>query len=154
MNKGVKFRAYPNKEQQNLIGRTFGCCRLIYNKGLAMRDEAYESGERIGYYQTSAMLPGLKRQSDFAFLKDVDSIALQLTNRRNDFLQKQSTILVRENQTICIEDLNVKGMLRNHKLAKYISSVSWSKFFTMSKTGNVQTVMQSITEIPTQVETF
>ena len=31
----------------------------------------------------------------------------------------------------CVEDLNVKGMLRNHKLARHISSVSWSKFFTM-----------------------
>ena len=42
----------------------------------------------------------------------------KITNQRNDFLQKQSTMLVRENQTICIEDLNVKGMICNHKLAK------------------------------------
>ena len=55
----------------------------------------------------------------------------KVTNQRNDFLQKESTKLVRENQTICIEDLNIKGMLRNHKLAKAISSVSWSKFFVM-----------------------
>ncbi len=45
-------------------------------------------------------------------------------NQRNDFLQKQSTILIRENQTICIEDLKVKNMMRNHKLAQHISSVS------------------------------
>ena len=55
----------------------------------------------------------------------------KITNQRNDFLQKQSTLLVRENQTICIEDLNVKGMLRNHKLARSIASVSWAKFFKM-----------------------
>lgn len=54
-----------------------------------------------------------------------------VTNRRNDFLQKLSTKLVSANQTICIEDLNVKGMVRNHRLAKAISSISWSKFFTM-----------------------
>ena len=47
-----------------------------------------------------------------------------VTNQRNDFLQKQSSILVRENQTICIEDLNVKGMVKNHRLAKSIASVS------------------------------
>lgn len=55
----------------------------------------------------------------------------KITNQRNDFLQKQSTMLVRENQTVCIEDLNVKGMIRNHKLSRSIASVSWSKFFSM-----------------------
>ena len=63
----------------------------------------------------------------------VAKIHEKIANQRNDFLQKQSTILVSENQTICIKDLNVKGMIRNHKLAKAIASVSWSKFFTMLK---------------------
>lgn len=293
MQKGVKFRIYPNREQKNLINQTLGCCRLIYNKGLAMRNEAYENGDKIGYSQTSAMLTELKKCGDFSFLKVVDSIALQqtlrdldrgfvnffqkraahpafkskhnhtqsyrtvnqrgnirivgryiklpklgfvkmrqsmdvgkinnvtikrtptdkyfavlnvkfepqpkpnnggyigidvgvkdfysdsngnvvknpkylektmrklireqrklsrkqkgsnnrdkqrvkvslihekITNQRNDFLQKQSTILIRENQTICIENLKVKNMMRNHKLAQHICSVSWSKFFDM-----------------------
>ena len=293
MQKGIKFRIYPNREQQKLINQTLGCCRLIYNKGLAMRNDAYENGNKIGYSQTSAMLTELKKCEDFAFLKAVDSIALQqslrdldrgfvnffqkraahptfkskhnrhqsyrtvnqgdnirivgryiklpklgfvkirqsmeagkinnvtiehtptgkyfvvlnvefepqprannggligidvgikefysdsngnavlnpkyleksmrklireqrklsrkqkgsnnrnkqrikvalvhekITNQRNDFLQKQSTMLVRENQTICIEDLNVKSMIRNHKLAQHIGSASCSKFFDM-----------------------
>ena len=293
MQKGIKFRIYPNREQKNFIHQTLGCCRLIYNRGLAMRKESYEEGKKIGYTQTSAMLTELKRQEEFAFLKAADSIALQqslrdldrsfvnffqkrasyptfkskhnrfqsyrtvnqkdnirivgryiklpklgfvkirqsmevgkinhvtieytpagkyfavlnvdfepeprpnaggtigidvgikafysdsngntvsnprylersmrklireqrrlsrkqkdshnrgkqrlrvarvhekIANQRNDFLQKQSTMLVRENQTICIEDLNVKGMIRNHKLAKSIASVSWAKFFEM-----------------------
>ena len=293
MQKGIKFRIYPNREQQNLINQTLGCCRLIYNKGLSMRNEAYGNGRKIGYSQTSAMLTELKKCEDFAFLKVVDSIALQqslrdldrgfvnffqkraahptfknkhnrhqsyrtinqggnirivgryiklpklgfvkirqsmevgkinnvtiehtpagkyfavlnvefepqprqnnggrigidvgikefysdsngdaqpnpkylektmrklireqrklsrkkkdsnnrnkqrvkvalvhekITNQRNDFLQKQSTMLIRENQTICIEELNVKNMMRNHKLAQHISSASWSRFFNM-----------------------
>ena len=293
MQKGIKFRIYPNKEQKNLISQTLGCCRLIYNKGLAMRDEAYKNGTRTGYSQTSAMLTELKKCDDFVFLKEVDSIALQqslrdldrgfvnffkkraahptfkskhnhhqsyrtvnqgdnirivgkciklpklgyvkirqsmevgkinnvtvertptgkyfavlnvefephprqnnggrigidvgikefysdsngnvvsnpkyleksmrklireqrklsrkqkasnnrnkqrvkvalvhekITNQRNDFLQKQSTMLIRENQTICIEELKVRNMMRNHKLAQHIGSASWSKFFDM-----------------------
>lgn len=293
MNKGVKFRIYPNREQENLILQTLGCCRLIYNKGLDMRDKAYKKGEKANYTQTSAMLTNLKKDVNFGFLKLVDSIALQqslrdldrayqnffkkrakfprfkskhnnhqsyrtlnlgnnirivgnylklpklgylkvkqsmevghinnvtiektptgkyfavlnvdfepefkqnngnsigidvglkefytdsngnkvdnpkfleksekklkreqrrlsrkqkgsnnrdkqrikvarvyekVTNQRNDFLQKESTRLVRENQTICIEDLNIKGMVKNHHLAKAISSVSWSRFFKM-----------------------
>ena len=293
MQKGVKFRIYPNKEQKNLINQTLGCCRFVYNKGLAMRNDAYKNGDKIGYSQTSAMLTELKRCEDFAFLKEVDSIALQqslrdldrgfvnffqkraahpvfkrkhnhhqsyrtinqggnirivgkqirlpklgyvkvrqsmeigqinsvtiertptgkyfavlnvefeptprpnggkkigidvgikefysdsngnmvpnpkhleksmrklvreqrrlsrkekesnnrnrqrvkvalvhekITNQRNDFLQKESTRLIRENQTICIEDLKVKNMMRNHRLARSIASVSWSKFFDM-----------------------
>lgn len=293
MQKGVKFRIYPNKEQKNLINQTFGCCRLIYNKGLAMRNEAYKNGKKIGYSQTSTMLTELKKCEDFTFLKEVDSIALQqslrdldrgfvnffqkraahptfkskhkrhqsyrtvnqrdnirivgkyiklpklgfvkirqtmevgkinnvtiehtptdkyfavlnvefepqpmpnkggmigidvgikefysdsngnvvpnpkyleksmrklireqrklsrkqkgsnnrnrqrvkvalvhekITNQRNDFLQKQSTMLIRENQTISIEELKVRNMMRNHKLAQHIGSASWSKFFDM-----------------------
>ena len=95
MQKGIKFRIYPNKEQQNLIHQTLGCCRLIYNKGLAMRNEAYESGNKIGYAQTSAMLTELKKCEDFAFLKVVDSIALQQSLRDLDrgfvnFFQKRA----------------------------------------------------------------
>ena len=298
LQKGIVFRIYPNKTQQNLITQTFGCCRLIYNKGLALREEAFAKGENIGYAQTSTMLTNLKKEEEFAFLKIPDSIALQqklrdlndgytrffdktaahpkfkskhnnyqsyrtlnqdgticivgkyiklpklgyvkfkqsmeigsncciknatierhpsgkyfvvlgiefepnttlyknnggvvgidvgikeffsdnngniipnpkylekmtkklireqrrlsrkqkgsnnrnkqrvkvslvhekITNQRDDFLQKQSTILIRENQTICIEDLKIKNMVRNHKLARSISSVSWAKFFKM-----------------------
>ena len=75
MQKGIKFRIYPNKEQQLLINRTLGCCRLIYNKGLAMRNEAYKKNERTSYTQTSAMLTELKRHDEYAFLKEADSVA-------------------------------------------------------------------------------
>lgn len=54
-----------------------------------------------------------------------------IANQRKDFLHKQTTMLVRENQTICVEHLRVKNMLRNHKLAKAITDVSWGMFFRL-----------------------
>ena len=291
MNKGVIFRAYPNKAQQELINKTLGCSRLVYNKGLAFRNEKYAKGEKTGYNQTSAMLSSMKKEEKYSFLKEADSIALQqalrdldkafvrffekkanhpvfkskhhyqlsyrtlnqqnsiriegnrirlpklgfvkirqseevghinnvtvrrtatgkyfvvlnvdfepekkeecnsftgidvgiksfytdsngnvvknpkyleksqeklkreqrklsrkkkdsknkqkqrkrvarvhekIANQRNDFIHKITTKLVSENQVIAVEDLNIKGLLKNHKLARAISSVSWSKFY-------------------------
>jgi len=55
----------------------------------------------------------------------------KIRNTRTDFLHKLSSRIIKENQLIISEDLNVKGMVQNHRLAKAINDVSWSKFARM-----------------------
>lgn len=294
MLKGFEYCIYPTEYQEELIQKTFGCCRFVYNQALDFRIKQYELGNKVNYNSTSALLTELKSSEEYKWLNEVDSISLQqslkdldrayqnffkvhsgfpkfkskhnnhksfrsqnvnnnikiidnkikfpklglikikysreingkiknasikqtpsgkyfvsiiadvetpnlqnygcmvgidvglkdfytdsngnkvgnpnylrktakklarlqrqlsrkqadsanrekariqvaryhekVANQRKDFLHKESTKLVRENQIIAIEDLNVKGMTKNHKLARAINDVSWSTFFSM-----------------------
>jgi putative transposase len=76
--KAFKYRFYPTSEQETLLRRTMGCARLVYNRALAARNEAwYERKERVGYSETSTMLTSWKKQEDLQFLNEVSSVPLQ-----------------------------------------------------------------------------
>ena len=61
-------------------------------------------------------------------LRKLQRLHSKIANQRKDFLHKLSTKLIHENQVICLEDLNVKGMMKNHRLAKAIWEVWWGMF--------------------------
>ncbi|MPY81343.1 MAG: IS200/IS605 family element transposase accessory protein TnpB, partial [Actinophytocola sp.] len=63
--------------------------------------------------------------------RNVARVYARISDRRRDHLHKLSTRLVRENQVVVIEDLNVRGMVRNHSLARAISDAAWSELRSM-----------------------
>jgi putative transposase len=63
----------------------------------------------------------------------VAKVHSKIARCREDFLQKLSRKIVNENQVIAVENLNIKGMVKNHNLAKAISDVGWGMFCTMLK---------------------
>ena len=76
MEKAYKYRIYPNKNQKEIIAKTFGSCRFVYNKYLAMRIDKYkENKESFTYVQCANDMKNLK--SELEWLKEVDSTSLQ-----------------------------------------------------------------------------
>lgn len=94
VHKAYKFRIYPNKEQETLIAKTIGCSRFVFNHFLAKWKDTYkETGKGLTYHACSNQLPSLKKE--YAWLKEVDSIAIQsslrnLADSYTRFFKKQN----------------------------------------------------------------
>ncbi|SCL64896.1 transposase, IS605 OrfB family, central region [Micromonospora citrea] len=245
--RAYKYRFYPTVQQAELLNRTFGCVRFVYNRALAERTRAwFQEQERVTFAATCRMLTAWKRDPEMAWLSEVSNVALQqglqhlqraylnivwsrplpegaspstvtvsrdsanrwhisilvettiatlapspnrvgvdagitslvtlstgekvtnpkhekrdreclaraqrdlarkakgsmnrakarikvariharIADRRRDLLHKLSTRITRENQTVVIEDLSVRNMVRNHSLARAISDAAWSQ---------------------------
>ncbi|QZT35075.1 transposase [Caldalkalibacillus thermarum TA2.A1] len=76
-NKAYKFRLYPTKEQEQLLAKTFGCVRFVYNKMLEDRLRIYDTfkGDKEALKKHKFPTPA-KYKKDFPWLKEVDSLAL------------------------------------------------------------------------------
>lgn len=80
-----KYRFYPNSQQAELLKRTFGCARFVYNKGRALRyDSWYSNGQSCGAAETNAMLMAIKTDPEFSWLNDVSCVPLQQALRQLD----------------------------------------------------------------------
>ena len=76
MLKAFKYRIYPNKEQQKLIQKTFGCCRFVYNQTLAYRKELYETKkEYMSKFDCNNYVTRILRKR-YEWLQDVDKFSL------------------------------------------------------------------------------
>lgn len=77
MLKSYKYRIYPNKEQEVLIQKTFGCCRFVYNQTLNYRKEQYEKyNKSMSKFDCNNYVNRVLKQ-DYDWLREVDSTSLQ-----------------------------------------------------------------------------
>lgn len=80
--RAYKYRFYPTPEQAELLHRTFGCVRLVWNKALAERTRRYkDEGTNTSYVDTAKWLTEWKKDPELAFLSEVSNVPLQQTLR-------------------------------------------------------------------------
>lgn len=77
MLRAYKYRIYPNKKQESLIQKTFGCCRFVYNQTLAYRKELYEKeNKRMSRLDCNYYVRNILKQK-YEWLKEVDKFSLE-----------------------------------------------------------------------------
>ena len=82
MLRGFRYRFYPTPEQESLLRRTIGCCRLVYNKALRERSTAWAQAKKsIGYAKQDRELTAWKKTDELSFLNEVSSVPMQQTLR-------------------------------------------------------------------------
>jgi len=83
--RAYKYRVYPTPEQQQILARTFGCCRFVYNWALRLKTDAYyNEQQRLYYKDVSERLTDLKKQDDYRWLSEISSVPLQQALRHLD----------------------------------------------------------------------
>lgn len=86
MEKAYKYRIYPNKKQQELIQKTFGCTRFIYNYFLDLKINEYKNNNKsLSYYDTSKLLTQLKQEYEWLREPDKDSLQKSLKDLDNAY---------------------------------------------------------------------
>ena len=95
MLKAYKYKMKPNKQQQELLGKFFGCVRYVYNWGLNAKTSAYkENGKAVGYSELAKELVNIKKQDEYEWLNECPGVSLQqslrcLDNAFTNFFRKK-----------------------------------------------------------------
>src|SRR5206468_6455152 len=83
--RAYKYRVYPTDEQKQVLARTFGCARFVYNWALRQKTDAfYQENKRLYYKDLALALTLLKQQDAYCWLSEVSSVPLQQALRHLD----------------------------------------------------------------------
>ena len=130
----VETEIEPLKESKSSIGLDLGIKDLIVDSnGKKYKNHKYlsKSQEKLAKEQRklSKMVKGSNNRNKQRI--KIARLHKKIQNQRNDYLHKLSRKIIDENQVICLEDLKVKDMEQNNKLARNISDASWSRLVSM-----------------------
>lgn len=158
MERGYKFRAYPNNAQKEILQKTFGCKRRIFNEFLNIQMKRFGQGEKLlSYNQCSKELTAMKKENEW--LKEPDKFALQnalkdLADDYRRFFEKQKeqkysnkkiAYLKKKNQEPTIYDLygHPKFKLKKNRRQSYRTNFTkenikfLGKYIQLPKLGKV-----------------
>ena len=128
MLKAYKYRIYPNKAQETLIQKTFGCCRFVYNQTLAYRKNLYETEKKSMSKMDCNNHVNRVLKHDYEWLKEVDKFALtnaiySMDNAYQRFFKLhagypkfRSKHNTRRSYTTCITGTNIKVLFDENKI--------------------------------------
>ena len=129
MLRAYKYRIYPTAQQTELINKHFGCCRLVYNLALQVKNEAYKTQNKyLSAIDLCYQLPELKKE--FEWLKEIDSQALQASIKKLDiafknYFRQLKDGTIEAKKKAYIKEQKIKGLpIDSGKLA----SIGFPKF--------------------------
>ena len=128
-NLAFKYRIYPNKDQELLINKTFGCVRFVYNTILYTANKIYEE---IG--KNKIITPSRKVKFSKNWYRQkakISKLHEYIKNCRRGFLHKLSKKLSEEYNAVIVEDLNMKGMSQELNFGKSVGDNGWGMFLKM-----------------------
>ena len=130
----VEEETKPMKPTDKMIGLDLGLKDLIVDSNAKKyKNHKYLTKSQTKLAKEQRKLSKLVKGSNNRNKQRIKIARLhkKIQNQRNDYLHKLSKSIVDENQIICIEDLKIKDMMNDSKLARNISDVSWSRLVTM-----------------------